>query len=185
MRDKLMPLVNYLQRLGPEHINLVFEYARWVFDKDRDIAFEVCLHVTLLWLLFSLVFQIFTSEEAELPRPVVADFLEKIDPAVCARFVEYLISEKGDETILFHNRLAELYLKMAVTAKRTGDNGKHALRSIETCLSTNACTETRQTMRAKLLEFVETTTHYETDRLFGLLPSDGTYISKPFLNHQC
>ena len=42
MRDKLMPSVNYLQRLGPEHHDLIFEHSRWVFEQDTDIAFEVC-----------------------------------------------------------------------------------------------------------------------------------------------
>lgn len=59
----------------------------------------------------------------ELPRQAVADFLETIDPAICARFVEYLIDEKGDESTLFHNRLAELYLRMTLAAKKRGDSG--------------------------------------------------------------
>ena len=29
-------------------------------------------------------------------------------------------------------------------------------------------------MKEKFLTFIDTTNHYETDRLFGLLPSDGT-----------
>ena len=40
-RDKLMPTVNYLQRLGPEHMDQIFEHSRWVFQHDRDIALEV------------------------------------------------------------------------------------------------------------------------------------------------
>lgn len=42
-RDKLGPTVSYLQRLGPEHIDQIFEHSRWVFEHDRDIAFEVSL----------------------------------------------------------------------------------------------------------------------------------------------
>ena len=41
MRDKLMPSVNYLQRLGVEYLDLIFEHSRWVFERDRDIALEV------------------------------------------------------------------------------------------------------------------------------------------------
>ena len=41
IHDKLTPSVNYLQRLGPEFIDLIFEHSRWVFEQDRDIAFEV------------------------------------------------------------------------------------------------------------------------------------------------
>ncbi|THH01628.1 hypothetical protein EW026_g1133 [Hermanssonia centrifuga] len=145
-RDKFMPTVNYLQRLGPEHLNLIFEHSRWVFEQDADIAFEV-----------------FTSEEVELPRNLVADFLEKIDPAICARYVEFLVNERGEESAMFHNRLAELYLTMSMSAKQQGDN------------------DLRQTMKAKLLNFIDTTNHYETDRLFGLLPSDDLFEAKAVL----
>ena len=41
MRDKLMPSVTYLQRLGPEYLDLIFEHSRWVFEHDVDIGFEV------------------------------------------------------------------------------------------------------------------------------------------------
>lgn len=109
--------------------------------------------------------QIFTSEEVELPRQAVADFLETIDPAICARFVEYLINEKGDESALFHNRLAALYLRMTMAAKKRGDG------------------ETRQAMKAKLLHFIDTTSHYQVDRLFGLLPSDGELRSDACWSH--
>ena len=40
-RDKLMPSVSYLQKLGPEHLEQIFKSARWVFEQNRDIAFEV------------------------------------------------------------------------------------------------------------------------------------------------
>ena len=68
--------------------------------------------------------QIFTSEEAELPRESVADFLERLDPAICARYIEYLISERGESSQEFHDRLAELYLRMTIAAKRRGDDGQ-------------------------------------------------------------
>lgn len=36
-----MPSVTYLQRLGPECLEQIFGAARWVFEQDADIAFEV------------------------------------------------------------------------------------------------------------------------------------------------
>lgn len=45
MRDKLGPSISYLQKLGPEYLDQIFESARWVFEQDRDMAFEVCPHV--------------------------------------------------------------------------------------------------------------------------------------------
>lgn len=59
----------------------------------------------------------------ELPRNLVADFLEKLDPAICARYVEFLIGERAEGSAVFHNRLAELYLNMTVSAKKHGDDG--------------------------------------------------------------
>ncbi|KAI0925948.1 hypothetical protein AcW1_008241 [Taiwanofungus camphoratus] len=146
MRDKLMPSVTYLQRLGPEHLNQIFDSSRWIFDQDAEIALEI-----------------FTSEEVELPRQLVADFLENIDPSVCAHYIEYLIEERGEEAQSFHDRLAELYLRMTLTAKKTGDD------------------VIRQKMYSKLLHFIDTTGHYHTDRLYALLPSEEFFEAKAVL----
>ncbi|KAI0749541.1 vacuolar sorting protein 39 domain 1-domain-containing protein [Daedaleopsis nitida] len=145
-RDKLMPTVNYLQRLGPEHMDQIFEHSKWVFEHDRDIAFEI-----------------FTSEEAELPKEPVADFLEKLDPALCARYIEFLISERGETSQQFHDRLAELYLRMTVAAKRRGDD------------------VARRRTYEKLLQFINTTEHYSADRLFAMLPSEDLFEAKAIL----
>lgn len=40
-RDKLMPSISYLQKLGPEHLEQVFDSSHWIFEQNRDIAFEV------------------------------------------------------------------------------------------------------------------------------------------------
>ena len=99
----------------------VFKYSTWVFQQDPNIAFEVRstrwpLHRDNPTHIFAIT-QIFQSEDVELPRPKVADFLETIDPRICARFIEYLIEEKGEVSTTFHNRLAELYLKMATPGR--------------------------------------------------------------------
>jgi hypothetical protein len=41
MKDKLTPSISYLQKLGPEHLEQIFDSARWIFEKDRELAFEV------------------------------------------------------------------------------------------------------------------------------------------------
>lgn len=48
MKEKLAPSVNYLQRLGPDYLELIFEYSRWVFEQDTDIAFEVSFGLSCL-----------------------------------------------------------------------------------------------------------------------------------------
>jgi hypothetical protein len=65
--------------------------------------------------------QIFTSDDVELPRKAVADYLEGISPGLCAHYLEFLIAERQEESALFHDRLADLYLSMTVAAKKRGD----------------------------------------------------------------
>ena len=78
---------------------------------------------------------------------------------------------------MFHDRLAELYLKMTADARKRGDSGEASIlcfhpriplaeRPIES-------TEKHEEVYAKLLRFIDTTDHYRPDRLYGLLPSDG------------
>ena len=74
--------------------------------------------------------QIFTSEEVVLPKQHVASFLESIDPKLCARFLEFLISEREEEDADFHDRLAGLYLKMILQAKKAGAEGALTLSTL-------------------------------------------------------
>ncbi|KAG2140140.1 hypothetical protein DEU56DRAFT_798886 [Suillus clintonianus] len=145
MRDKLDPSISYLRKLGPEYINQVFESSRWIFEENRDMAFEI-----------------FTSDDVELPRTQVTDYLEKIDPTISARYIEYLIDEKGEESPTFHERLAELYLNMTLSARKRGDEVKGS------------------EVYSKLLRFIDTTDHYRPDRLYGLL-SENLYEARAVL----
>lgn len=64
------------------------------------------------------------SDDVELPRGQVVDYLEKLDPQISARYIEYLIQEKQEDDGVFHDRLAELYLGIAISAKKRGDSRK-------------------------------------------------------------
>jgi hypothetical protein len=43
VRDKLGPTISYLQKLGPDQLQQIFDAARWLFTTDPDMAFEVNL----------------------------------------------------------------------------------------------------------------------------------------------
>ncbi|KAG2348015.1 hypothetical protein BDR05DRAFT_980946 [Suillus weaverae] len=145
IRDKLNPSMSYLRKLCPEYINQVFESSRWIFEEDRHMAFEI-----------------FTSDDVELPRTQVTDYLEKIDPTISTRYIEYLIDEKGEESPAFHDRLTELYLNMTLSARKQGDEAKEL------------------EVYSKLLRFIDTTDHYRPDRLYGLL-SENLYEARAVL----
>ncbi|KAF4597180.1 Vacuolar morphoproteinsis protein 6 [Pleurotus pulmonarius] len=146
MQDKLGPSIAYLQKLGPEHIEHVFAASRWIFEQDRELAFDI-----------------FTSEDVELPRKDVADHLEKIDPLVCIRFIEYLIEEREEESHQFHDRLAELYLRMTLIAKKRQD------------------TRLQDEMYSKLLHFIDTTNHFRIDWFYGVISSEDLYEARAIL----
>jgi Vam6/Vps39-like protein vacuolar protein sorting-associated protein 39 len=67
--------------------------------------------------------KIFTSEEVELPPQHVANFLESVNRTFCARYLEFLIEERHEDSYIYHDRLAELYLRMTVDTKKAGDAG--------------------------------------------------------------
>ena len=69
-------------------------------------------------------FNIFVSDDVELPHRPVADYLEKIDPKLCVRYLEHVLVENKDETTEFHDRLSELYLRQTLAAKKRGDDSK-------------------------------------------------------------
>ncbi|KIJ07903.1 hypothetical protein PAXINDRAFT_164538 [Paxillus involutus ATCC 200175] len=137
MRDKLDPSISYLQKLGPEYLDQIFASARWIFEQDGEMAFKI-----------------FTSDDVELPRGPVTDYLEKIDPQIASQYLEYLINEREETSVGFHDRLTELYLGITMNARKRGDEKK------------------RGEVYAKLLRFIDTTEHYRPARLYGLLSED-------------
>ncbi|KAF9560733.1 hypothetical protein CPC08DRAFT_636245 [Agrocybe pediades] len=146
IEDKLFPTVQYLQKLGSEYIDLVFKYARWMFDLDSEMAFQV-----------------FMSEDVDLPRKEVADYLEGINPELCAKYLEYIIEERQETAISFHDRLAELYLSMTLAAKKRKDE-----------VATNKAYE-------RLLKFIVDDEVFAIDRLYGLVASTDLFEARAIL----
>ncbi|KAG6840674.1 hypothetical protein C0991_005179 [Blastosporella zonata] len=146
VEDKLSPSISYLQKLGPEHLQQIFASARWVFATDTNIAFDI-----------------FTSEDVELPRQDVSIFLAGIDPKISARYLEYIIEERHEQTPAFHDRLAELYFSMAMSAKKRGDD------------------QTRNEVYTKLLQFISSNHSYSVDRLYGALSSTDLFEARAIL----
>ena len=68
--------------------------------------------------------QVFKSEDVELPRNEVADYLEDMNPNLCALYLEYLIEEREEDSQEFHDRIAELYAKMTIASRKRGDESE-------------------------------------------------------------
>lgn len=106
--------------------------------------------------------QIFTSEEVELPRSAVADYLEEIDPSICARYLVFLIEERAEVSHQFHDRLAELYLAMTLAAKKRGDESAFISSWIY-----SSCSRNSQSRIAKKLVLRTPTIYWEHTLLWG------------------
>lgn len=85
--------------------------------------------------------QIFTTEEAQLPRPAVIDYLEKIDPMICARYIEFLIDEQKYTDSAYHNRLAELYLDVVMRSTKKSEEGTLDCAASQTLLTAATTSE--------------------------------------------
>lgn len=46
--EKVGPTVRYLQKLGSDHLEIIFESSKWVFQADRKAALEVRLGTSKL-----------------------------------------------------------------------------------------------------------------------------------------
>jgi hypothetical protein len=39
--EKLGPSVRYLRKLGPEHIDQIFDSSQWILQQNRDLGLQV------------------------------------------------------------------------------------------------------------------------------------------------
>ncbi|CAO1616824.1 unnamed protein product [Jaminaea pallidilutea] len=97
--EKVGPTIRYLQNLGPEHIAVILENAKWVIQQDRERGIEI--------------FTADIGKVSSLPRLAVVKMLASLDDGdeMCARFLEHIINEVGDGDPEVHERLAFIYLR--------------------------------------------------------------------------
>lgn len=181
IHDKLDPAVRYLQKLGTEQLDLIFRSANWVLDIDHDMGLQVYLiqlstpsplGILTITMCSRVVPQIFTAEDAQLPREKVSEYLLNISPRLCAGYMEYLIGDAGEANPVFHDRLAELYLKAA----QDGRSSEGAIPRISSGGFVHLhcrCLADRGAAHQKLLHFIKSSEFYNPDRLFARLPSNG------------
>ncbi|KAK8024938.1 vacuolar sorting protein 39 domain 1 [Apiospora arundinis] len=135
--------VMYLQALPPDLIDLILEFAEWVLRRDPDLGMDVFLA---------------DSENAEtLPRERVLKYLEDIDEKLEIRYLEHIIGELGDATPDFHNRLAELFIKVL----KEGGGGEQGGNEGE-----------KAPMMDRLIKFLRESRQYSLSKAYGLIPRD-------------
>lgn len=145
------PALQYLQRLGPSNLQLIFDYATWVIKASAEDGLKI--------------FTEETEEVKSLPRLEVLQYLEATDVMLSVPYLEHVINEWSDSMSELHNILAIKYVEMA---KKCVDETVLPSEREEESVSSG---ELRQ-IRHSLIEFLETSQNYEADRVLAHFPSD-------------
>lgn len=139
--------ISYLQQLNKDHMDLIFEYSKWVLLEHPEDGLKI-----------------FISDRnavTALPTHAVLQFLSKEAPNLVIPYLEYVIHVKGDTTVMFHNTLLHKYREVLQEYKVDGQ--------------ITASTEKARALRNQLAQFLETSEHYTAENFPTHLLSDGLY----------
>ena len=151
--------VQYLQHLGADNLDLIFEYAEWVLKQFPEEGIKI-----------------FTDDSVVdmelLPRQEVVDYLQKLNGDLLIPYLEHLIFVWNDTTPAFHNTLIHKYReKVRILLSEFKNN------STESDKSVRAGHEPGElgVLRTKLIHFLEESDHYSTETLPTYLLNDGLF----------
>lgn len=87
--------IQYLQHLGSEHKQYIFEFANWVIEKYPEDGLKI--------------FTEDIQEVESLPRAEVLDYLLKNHKALVTPYLEHIINFWNETKPIFHNILIQQY----------------------------------------------------------------------------
>ncbi|GAA5999473.1 Vam6p [Rhodotorula paludigena] len=94
--EKVGPTVRYLQKLGADHLSVILESSKWVFEQDHAAGLQI--------------FVADLEEVESLPRHAVMAHLEKVGRTACTNYLEHVTHQLGEQGSEFHEKLIDLYL---------------------------------------------------------------------------
>jgi len=142
--------IYYLQKLGPEQIELIFEYAGWVIKANPFEALKI-----------------FTEDMDEvkaLPREDVYNYIERTDKQLVIPYIEHVITEWSDTTMQFHNLYAMQLMQHISHLNEVGDEKSNERYVTE--------------LRKKLNDFLLSSEHYSAERLLSSIPTDDDFFEE-------
>ncbi|KAI1284984.1 Vam6/Vps39-like protein [Halotydeus destructor] len=151
--------IDYLQRLGAENLDLIFEYATWVIKESSEDGLRIFTDDIGL-------------ETEQLPREQVFEFLERTDSDLVIPYLEHIISYWNDTTPAFHNTLVHRYREKVRVLLPEYIN---SLPEGDTPAAPGSEPGELGVYRGKLLNFLETSDHYSTEILPSYLLNDGLF----------
>jgi len=159
--------VTYLQHLGPDHIDLIIKFSKWVLDQDSNEGLTI-----------------FTDDLPEvesLPREKVLVHLEaQGDPTLPICYLEHLIHDRRirETKSGFHNALIKHYLDRV---RDLYTDYLQTLPSGEPPPYAGHEPGDLGVWRDKLLKFLKTSTFYMPERLLSYFPSNQFFEERAIL----
>eukprot|EP00040_Diaphanoeca_grandis_P029545 m.173140 g.173140 ORF g.173140 m.173140 type:complete len:903 (-) comp31717_c4_seq1:125-2833(-) len=155
----------YLQRLGPDHFDLILEFSKWVLKMDAEDGYSI-----------------FASDDypeiAKLPHDKVLEHLQKHGPSLVVRYLEHVIDSYKSDNPALHNKLLQLYLERVVNPMQ------QYLRGLSGTRPTAPGSEPGDLglSRKKLLRFLDTSMHYTPQKMIStFLQIEGLYEERAIL----
>ncbi|XP_055540397.1 vam6/Vps39-like protein [Wyeomyia smithii] len=137
--------VQYLQHLGNENKQLIFEFAGWVLEKHPDDGLKIFIEDI--------------PEVENMPRAEVLDFLLKDHKQLVVQYLEHIINVWDEQKALFHNILIQQYREKLLGLKNDPD--------IESDVQKKTA---RDTINKKLLAFLRKSKYYHAEKVLGEFP---------------
>ncbi|KAK7863279.1 hypothetical protein R5R35_005325 [Gryllus longicercus] len=141
--------LNYLQHLGKDNIKLIFDFSGWVLERHPEEGLKIFTEDVM--------------EVEQLPRPQVLDFLLRQHKHLVIPYLEHVIHVWEDQNLIFHNALVHQYRERVQELLAAPAEGEERSPSQD---------EEAKQLRAKLLTFLERSTHYIPETVIIHFPLD-------------
>lgn len=156
--------IEYLQKLGSENIQLIFDYSKWVLKANPENSL-----------------QIFTNDTPEieaLPRDKVLTHLESNAPNTVIKYLEHIIFDWNESHSEFHNKLIVCYKEQILPLYR-----EYLLELPEGEPRKKAGKEFGELgkLRTRLLFFLESSNHYKPYKLLRYFPQNALFEERALL----
>ncbi|XP_065183462.1 LOW QUALITY PROTEIN: vam6/Vps39-like protein [Sycon ciliatum] len=151
------PTIRYLQHLGANRLELIFEYSKWILRASPEDGLRI-----------------FTEDSPEvesLPRDKVLAHLESVAKSLVIKYLEHIIIYGQDTSAVFHNRLITLYRERieAILMEKTAAGGAESPDEADKVPAGSEPGDLGH-YRQRLLTFLEQSQHYQPAKLIVHFP---------------
>lgn len=162
LEERIDPTIRYLQKLGPNHLHLIFNTSQWIFSIIKPFSSTSITTTTNKLLNKSL--EIFTADLStveSLPKKEVMKFLEGVDLLACRIYLEFLVNDEiGENRTEIHEKLIHLYINEFRRLKALGEE------------------ETSKKIYQSLLNHLIKSESYSPNWVLGRLPLDEMFEAR-------